>query len=893
MLIGKREPRSLVSRRRGEFRPSSENLEGRILLAVDLGGTSPPTLPAIATVPYGVDMAGTLPGQGSGFSVANVGDVNADTYDDFLIGAPTVTASSGVPSLGIGAGTVYLVFGSRGTNAAVITDWLTLNSQQRVGDLNQLGNSPLGQQNPINGAANFPFAGVKFVTTQTSGSQLGASVAPAGIINGTRAFLLGAPGHNDINGANPGTGRAYLIYGGSNLNSVTNNTVDLDNPANSGVTVVTYANSAPLAATGRAVGGVGDVITDGRNDIVIGAPNATVNGLAGAGAAYLVSGAGIPTVTSVRDLANVGQTTNNVPGAIFGGSSVGANFGYSVDTAGNVDGDLTSANQPLVDMIIGAPATITGGAGAAYMVYGAINLPANATTVGGTNMILSNRIGSSAADGVRGFVVNGSGATDFTGFSVSTAGDFNGDGFSDILIGSPGFLADNGRADVFYGVSFAGTPLSGSVTLGSVPSSIMNVAMLGGNVNDRVGHSVSEVGRINTTAGNPIIIGAPGFNLNSGAAYLVPSHPGLFEGSYNLGAAESQPLAATILTFTTPTSVTPAYFGASVSGRLFVTGQTRTADSDTVADYIIGAPGYAVANSGQSLAGGGLIVEGASAIPLQIPVSTTINTTIGVGQPNPPFNNVAPTTPAALPIYVFSSTAVTPNFNPFRDIDVSTTVVNGVAFPNATIAQDTVDRNNDGIPDAIITVTPRSNIGLTTNTTVLSITGRTLASSPLANRRWLGSANITVAGSNTGGGGSGSAGGSIVPIGFIAPTNFVSPFGPDRYIPQISALSRLNSYAPIPYSVAINQFVPSPGFARRTVWYNDPPNVKNQFGSKYQHDQFRTSTLGQGVFTRGKWKAGDVKEFTHKGHVVPSNLQTERLGARPRTPHNWPNPWLA
>jgi hypothetical protein len=415
MLFGNREPRSMVARRRGEFRPANENLEGRVLMAVDLGGTVPPTLPPIATAPYGVDMVGTLPGQGAGFSVANVGDVNADTYDDFLIGGPTVTAATGAPSLGVGSGVVYLVFGSRGTNAAVITDWLTLVAQERAGDLNQLGNSPATQFNPINNAAGFPFDGIKIVTSQTAGSQLGASGAAAGVINGSRAFLIGAPGHTDVNGANPGTGRAYMIYGGSSLNTVTNKTLDLDNPAqNSGVTVLTFVNNAPLSATGRAVGGVGDVITDGRLDIAIGAPNATVNGLAGAGAAYVLSGNSLPTTTTTINLANVGQTTNNVPGVIFGGSGVGANFGFSLDTAGNVNGDLTSANQTITDMIIGAPGVISAGAGAAYLVYGAINLPANATTVGGTNLILSSRIGSTATDGVSGFVVNGSAATDFT-----------------------------------------------------------------------------------------------------------------------------------------------------------------------------------------------------------------------------------------------------------------------------------------------------------------------------------------------------------------------------------------------------------------------------------------------------------------------------------------------
>ena len=71
----------------------------------------------------------------------------------------------------------------------------------------------------------------------------------------------------------------------------------------------------------------------------------------------------------------------------------------------------------------------------------------------------------------------------------------------------------------------------------------------------------------------------------------------------------------------------------------------------------------------------------------------------------------------ALQIFVFSNAAITPPFAPVTEINPATVVVNGVAFPNATLAQDPVDENKDGIPDAIITITPRSALGLTTSTT--------------------------------------------------------------------------------------------------------------------------------------------------------------------------------
>ena len=101
-----------------------------------------------------------------------------------------------------------------------------------------------------------------------------------GLINGTPAFLVGAPGAGDAANAQNGAGRAYLIYGGNNLNNVPNTTVDLDTIAGgtSGLSVVTFTTTIAGGQTGRAVAGVGDVTGDGILDIAIGAPTAAFPG---------------------------------------------------------------------------------------------------------------------------------------------------------------------------------------------------------------------------------------------------------------------------------------------------------------------------------------------------------------------------------------------------------------------------------------------------------------------------------------------------------------------------------------------------------------------------------------------------------------------------------------
>ena len=125
-----------------------------------------------------------------------------------------------------------------------------------------------------------------------------------------------------------------------------------------------------------------------------------------------------------------------------------------------------------------------------------------------------------------------------------------------------------------------------------------------------------------------------------------------------------------------------------------------------------------------------------------------------------------------------------------------------MAFPNATLVQDPDTANYlDGIPDAIITISPRSSLNLANGSQKITITGQTLATSPLPNYTWTGTATVTVTG------GSSTA---RSPVAVAAPatgpvlaTQFVSPFGANQYTPSLTALSALN-YQPIPLSVALS-----------------------------------------------------------------------------------------
>jgi hypothetical protein len=895
----------------GVYRPRAERLEARLLLSIDLGGTSPPTLPTIANSPFGIAFGGGLSptntsAGGAGWSVTDAGDVNGDGYDDFILGAPTVTSPSSLGS-GVG-GTAYLIFGSRSVNSTSITDWIGKNSSgvfnytpnDRVGDLSQLGATT--QTNPVNNATlDFPFSGVKFQTTGGNvASQLGASVASVRLSNGTFGVLIGAPNGTDINGQNIGTGRAYLISG--TLSNFIGKTVNFDDPSFTtdfpGLNLVTFVNSTSLAGQlGRSVAGGINILGDGLGDVILGAPMASVGGQTNAGAVYMLSTSFLSGGTQQIDVSTIGQSgTNSV---VFAGASSGDRAGFSIADGGDVNG-VTSGGVNVNDLLIGAPQS-TSQAGEAYLIYGGSNLPTLATTVNSVRFINLTNIGGTGTAAVPGATITGPAGGSLTGFAVSAGGDFNADGFGDILLGSPGFststVAGEGEVSLLYGAAVGSAGyLSGTIPLSSVPSSIGLASFTGAAANNLAGYAVSQVGFINSGQPTLILIGAPGFNSNSGTAYLIPGRAG-FTGTFSLGNAEAAPISGLEFFATTPSapSTSPPFFGASVSSRIQDT--SVTADSDSIQDFIIGAPGYDVTqDTTRSLAGGAFIVQG-GLITVPIPTSNVITTQIGVGTAFPPASGVFPvnaTSPANLQIFVFSTTSTTPPFDPVADIDPTTVTVNGVAFPNATILKDPVDENGDGIEDAIITVTPRSLIGLTSATTSLTISGKTLSTSPLPNQTWTGTAAISVSGGPTPTPTPSPL--AAQPVGPVLVTTFNSHFGATQYVPSITQLSTFN-YAPIPLTVALQQYLPTQGFRSRINGFN---NRGKHFGSYLNH---RLHNAGQLVFTsgarndirlpsrvfdRGQFHPGKSYSWTHNPPkigsfrgVVPTQLRSQHLNGTP------------
>lgn len=882
MFFGNRRPRVLTARQHDStvFLPRGEQLEAKILMAINLGGTVAPALPFSATAPYGIDMVNAAiptptptpsPSTGAGYSVADVADLTGNnSYDSLVIGAPGITA---IPPTSTGTttnGYVYVEFGSSysqsSSNLTATQNWLNttngpnLAANDRVGNLNTLG-TPLGastpQTNPISGTSiNYPFSGL----TLQGPASFGASVAGVTLSGNRNAIIVGAPT------ADGGVGEAFLIYG--NFAADAGQTINVLSPP-SNLTVITFTNTASYAvsgALGTSVAGGSNILGDGAADIILGAPNASVAPTnttnpvpQNTGVVYVISSAALPGSTSTVDVSKL-LSTQTID---FAGAASGDQAGTSVADAGNVNG----ASGNVDDLLIGAD-DADNTSGAAYLVYGGSNLAGLRTTVNGIPFIsLANVNGGGGSNAVPGAVITGPAGGSETGFSVAAGGDFNADGYADILVGSPGYAGSStttgqGEVTLLYGApSSSGSYLSGAIPLGDIPASIAAAQIQGANAGDMAGYAISQVGVINAGQPTGILIGAPGYSGDQGTAYLIPGRAN-FTGTFSLSTISNSPSAALVglqFTLTTP-GVTGAntFFGASLSGRLQGT-QKNTVDLDNEADFIIGSPGYTATGTTPSYLGGAQIVE-SGFLQVPIPQSNTVTVQIGVGAPFAPFS-INATSPTSLEIYVFGSTATDPNFMPVKDIDPTTVKVNGVAFPNATIAQDT-DTNNylDGIPDAIITISPRSALNLSNGSQKFTVTGQTLSSSPLPNYTWTGTATVTV----TGGSSSVTTSVAAAPAtGPVIATQYVSPYGANQYTPSLSALSAL-TYQPIPLSVALAEYLPAAGFRARLYSYNHPNKKIQANRGQNKGRASGINTLSSKVFTRGAFHAQKNYTWTHK-----------------------------
>jgi hypothetical protein len=392
---------------------------------------------SLALSDYGI--LGENPDDHAASSVSSAGDVDGDGLDDILVGA------SKNDEAGWDAGKAYLILGASLSNSSEIS--LSL--------------------------ADYFFVG------EDSDDEAGSSVSSAGDVDGDGLddLIIGAPATDIFGGG--AAGKAYLILGATLLgrSSRTLNLFLADQ-------IFVGENSGDNA--GISVSSAGDVDGDGLDDLIVGAV-ANDDGGDAAGKAYLILGS---------SLGGSREFSLSLADHIFVGEEEGDFAGHSVSGVGDVDGD------GLDDLLIGASKSSDGGtnSGKAYLILG-------------SSLGTTQEIDLSAAD----YAFVGESAWDRAGYSVSGAGDVDGDGNADLLVGAPlysGVGVNEGAVYIILGSSLGG--------ISEIDLSDADYALTGDSSGLLAGISVSSAGDVDDDGRDDILVGATGEDsFYEGIAYLI------------------------------------------------------------------------------------------------------------------------------------------------------------------------------------------------------------------------------------------------------------------------------------------------------------------------------------------------------------------------------------
>ncbi|MEA5542097.1 VWD domain-containing protein [Limnoraphis robusta Tam1] len=343
-----------------------------------------------------------------------------------------------------------------------------------------------------------------FTVTGAAGNFAGSSVSNIGDFNGDTIddFIVGgfAADPNNINA----TGESYVVFG-TNQGFPANFDLSTLNGTNGFIIEGFEAESF----SGGAVSSAGDINGDGLKDVMIGAFASDSNNLNDSGRTYIIFGSNQPFSTRFN-LANI--NSNN--GLVINSNQPLDYSGLAVSSAGDFN------NDGLDDLAVAAPAGVDTFLGKVYVVYG-------------RRTPFRPAFNPTDLKDEKGTIINHNNG--LAGTTVSNAGDINGDGIDDLIIGAEqGLLEGNPKAGETY-VLFGKD--------GGYPNgfSLSNLNGSNGFTIKGDGYSVSSVsgaGDINSDGLEDILIGvsqSPGNNqINAGKAYVLFGTEARFPKEFDL-----------------------------------------------------------------------------------------------------------------------------------------------------------------------------------------------------------------------------------------------------------------------------------------------------------------------------------------------------------------------
>jgi hypothetical protein len=342
---------------------------------------------------------------------------------------------------------------------------LTVGASNSIIDLASF-TSGLGSLDIIGGASN----------------QIGNSVSIAGDFNGdgTQDFVVGAPSQG-TNGA------AFIFIGGTSTLQIDASTFT---SGSMGLKIIGATIGDQL---GYSVGAAGDINNDGYDDYMIGAPGADLLLRPNAGFVYMIFGRPGPYTDMSLTLFTAGSLGFKIIGAASN-TQLGSSPTCLRGSLGDINGD------GIDDFAIGSAHVdfqSRSAAGAVYIIYG----KQSTSTV--VNIDLAVSLGTS------GVVIGGSSAGDNIGSSISGAGDINGDGINDLLIGCTG-CDPEGRSSAGAAYLIYCAHSMTNIDLNGFTTGTSGFLMIGGSADDLLGTAVSNCGDLNGDGLSDIVVGAPG-----------------------------------------------------------------------------------------------------------------------------------------------------------------------------------------------------------------------------------------------------------------------------------------------------------------------------------------------------------------------------------------------